>query len=233
MQSLSFFLDYCLIQDLSTNWVIGREHESGGLYILETKVSMHVACSGVVTPFELHCRLSHPSFSLLKKVYPQFSSLSSLNCESCQYAKLHRVHLSPRVYNRVSAPFELVHSDEWGPCLVVSPTGFRYFVTFVDDYSQTAWLYLMKNRSKLLSHFRAFCAEIHTLFHVYVQNLRSDNTKEYMSEQFQSFMLQNGILHQTSYVDTPSQNGVTERKNIHLLETAQALLLQMHVPKHF
>ena len=66
----------------------------------------------------------------------------------------------------------------------------------------------------------SFYAEIHTQFHVSVQSLRSDNAKEYVSEQFQSFMLQNDILHQTSCVDTPSQNGVTERKNRHFLETA-------------
>ena len=94
----------------------------------------------------------------------------------------------------------------------MSPIGFRYFVTFVDDYSRTTWLYLMKNRSELFSHFRGFCAEIHTQFHVYVQNLRSDNAKEYVSEQFQSFMLQYGILHQTSCVDTLAQNGVAERE---------------------
>ena len=45
-------------------------------------------------------------------------------------------------------------------------------------------------------------------------------------------MLQYDILDQTSYVDTPSQNGVAERKNKHLLETARALLFQMQVPKH-
>ena len=77
----------------------------------------------------------------------------------------------------------------WGPCPVVSPTGFRYFVTFVDDYSRTTWLYLMKNRSELFSNFHAFYAEIHTQFHVSVQNLRSDNVKEYLSEQFKSFLL--------------------------------------------
>ena len=94
-----FFSDYCLIQDLSTKRIIGRGHESRDLYILETYVLKSVACSRVVTPFKLHCRLGHPSLSLLKKLYPQFSSISSLNCESCQYAKLHRVHLSPRVNN--------------------------------------------------------------------------------------------------------------------------------------
>ena len=85
--------------------------------------------------------------------------------------------LSLRVNNCSSTPFELVHLDVWGPCSVVSLTGFWYFFMFVNDYSRTNWLYLMKNRSELFSHFRAFCTEIHTQFHVYVQNPRSDNAK--------------------------------------------------------
>ena len=221
--SISFFPDYCLIQDFSTKRIIGRGCESGGLYILDTKVSKSIACSGV-TPFKLNYRLGHPSLSLLKKLYPWFSSLSSLNCESCQYVKLHRVHLSPRVNKRASASFELIHYDVWGPCSVISPSGFKYFVTFVDDFSCVTWLYLMKSRSKLFFSFYVFCAEIQTQFHVSVQTLRSDSAKEYLAEPFQFFMLQHEILHQTLCVDTPSQNGVVERKNRHLLETAWALL---------
>ena len=91
----------------------------------------------------------------------------------------------------------------------------------------------MKSRSELFSHFNTFCVEIQTKFHDSVQTLRSDNVKEYFSEPFQSFMLQHGILHQTSCVNTPSQNGVAERKNRHRLETARALLFQMNIPKHF
>ena len=213
-----FFLDHCLIQYLSTKRIIGRGHESGGLYILETEVPKSVACFGVVTPFELHCRLGHPSLPLLKKLYPQFSSLSSLNYESYQYA---------------SSPFELVHSNVWGSCPFLSPTRFKYLVTFVDDFSRVTWLYLMKSRSDLFSYFNAFCTEIQTQFHVSVQTLRSDNAKEYLSELFQSFILQRGILHHTSCVDTPSQNGVAERNNRHLLDTIRALLFQMNVLKHF
>ena len=84
------FLIFCLIQDLLTKWITGRGRESGGLYILVTELLKSVACSGVVTPFKLHCRLGHPSLFLLKKLCPHFSSLSSLSCELCQYAKLHR-----------------------------------------------------------------------------------------------------------------------------------------------
>ena len=91
----------------------------------------------------------------------------------------------------------------------------------------------MKIRYKLFSHFSAFCAEIQTQFHVFVQTLRSDNAKEYLSEPFQSFMLQHEILHQTLCVDTPSQNGIAKRKNRHLLEIVDALLFQMNVPIQF
>ena len=91
--------------------IIDRGRKCGGLYILETEVPKSVVCSRVITPFKLHCRLGHPSLSLLKKLYPLFSSLSSLNCESCQYAKLHHLDLSPKVNKRAFAPFKLVHYD--------------------------------------------------------------------------------------------------------------------------
>ena len=86
----------------------------------------------------------------------------------------------------------------------------------MDDFSCVTWLYLMKSRYEVFfffSHFSAFCAKIQTQFHVSVQTLRHDNANEYLSEHLQSFMLQHGILHQTSCVDTPSQNRVTKRKN--------------------
>ena len=111
-----------------TKQIIGRGRESGGLYILDPIVPRPIACSGVTTPFETHCRLGHHSLPLLKKLCPRFSSLLSLDCKSCQFAKHHHLSYSPRVNKQASAPFELVHSDVWGPCPVVSSTGFRYFV---------------------------------------------------------------------------------------------------------
>ena len=121
---ISFFPDFCLFQDLMTKQIIGRGRESRGLYILDPTAPRPIACSRVTTPFKTHCRLGHLSLPLLKKSCPQFSSLLSLDCESCQFAKHHRLSYSPRANKRASAPFELVHSDVWGPCPIVSPTGF-------------------------------------------------------------------------------------------------------------
>lgn len=112
---ISFFPGNCLFQDLMTKKIIGKGHESGVLYIIYTPIPKFVACLGVTSPFEAHCRLGHLSLFLLKKFCPRFSKVSSLDCESCQFTKNHRLSLSPRVNKCVSLLFELVYSDVWGP----------------------------------------------------------------------------------------------------------------------
>ena len=41
------------------------------------------------------------------------------------------------------------------------------------------------------------------------------------------------MIHQSSCVITPQQNGISERKNHHLLEVARSLLFTAKLPKHF
>ena len=164
---------------------------------------------------------------------PRFSTLSSLTCESCQLGKHTRVSFPQRFNNRAKSPFELVHTDVWGPCRITSTLGFQYFVTFIDDYSRCTWLFLMKNRAELYSIFQKFYAEILTQFNISIRVLRSHNAREYFSAPFISFMSQHGILHQSSCAHTPQQNGVAKRKNRHLIETARTLLLHYHIPFRF
>ena len=115
----------------------------------------------------------------------------------------------------------------------MSTLGFQYFVTFIDDYSRCTWLFLMKNRAELYSIFQKFYAKILTQFNISIRVLCSDNAREYFSAPFISFMSQHGILHQSFCAPTPQQNGVAERKNRHLIETARTLLLHYHVPSRF
>ena len=42
----------------------------------------------------------------------------------------------PKCLNHwTKSPFELIHTDIWVPSRCESTLGFRYFVTFIDDYS--------------------------------------------------------------------------------------------------
>ncbi|RVW57733.1 Retrovirus-related Pol polyprotein from transposon RE1 [Vitis vinifera] len=230
--SITFSDKFVTLQDRSTGKTIGIGRESQGLYHL-TSDSSAAVCISTDAPLLIHNRLGHPSLSKFQKMVPRFSTLSSLPCESCQLGKHTRVSFPKRLNNRAKSPFELVHTDVWGPCRTASTLGFQYFVTFIDDYSRCTWLFLMKNRAELFSIFQKFYAEIQTQFNISIRVLRSDNAREYFSAPFTSFMSHHGILHQSSCAHTPQQNGVAERKNRHLVETARTILLHSNVSFRF
>ncbi|XP_010412651.1 PREDICTED: uncharacterized protein LOC104698984 [Camelina sativa] len=64
-----------------------------------------------------------------------------------------------------------------------------------------------------------------------VKTVRSDNGTEFMC--LASYFRENGIIHQTSCVGTPQQNGRVERKHLHILNVARALLFQASLPIKF
>ena len=110
----------------------------------------------------------------------------------------HSCYVSHSTEGRLESIFLLVHSDIWGPSRVSSTLGFRYFVSFIDDYSRCTWVFLMKDRSELFSIFKSFFAQIQNQFGVSIRTFCSDNALEYLSSQFQQFMSHHGIIHQTS-----------------------------------
>ena len=73
--------------------------------------------------------------------------------------------------------------------------GNRYFITFVDDHSRMAWIYLLKDRSSVLIVFQTFHSEINTQFSSNIRVLRSVIVLEYMKSDFSNFCSSNGIIH--------------------------------------
>jgi hypothetical protein len=91
----------------------------------------------------------------------------------------------------------------------------------------------MKEKSEVSQIFQNFHAMIQTQFQTKIQILKTDNAKEYFNSSLNTYCLNQGIIHISSCVNTPQQNRVAERKNIHLLEVARSLMLSTHVPKQF
>lgn len=69
---------------------------------------------------------------------------------------------------------------------------------------------------------------VETQFNSKVKIVHSDNGPEFKLENFYALK---GIVHQSSCVNTPQQNGVAERKHRHLLNVARALLIQAGLPR--
>ena len=97
-----------------------------------------------------------------------------LVCEVCELAKHTRSNY-PSVGEISKTPFEVVHSDVWGPSSVTSLLGERWYVIFIDGFSRCTWLYLLKHKSEVLFAFKDFYNMVHNQYNVNVKVLRSDN----------------------------------------------------------
>ncbi|CAL9012439.1 unnamed protein product [Prunus brigantina] len=241
--SATFYPTHCSFQDLKTHETIGHGKRIGGLYYLtlpsapvrDRVVNTIQSCS-VKDKQQIwlwHRRLGHPSFGYLKRLFPSlFRSCdeSSFKCETCILAKSHRT-VFPLSDSKAAKPFDLVHSDVWGPARITS-NGFRWFVTFIDDCTRLTWVFLLKNKHDVASILPEFYTMVSTQFHAQVKVFRTDNGGEYVNNSLASFFRAQGIIHQTTTPFTPQQNGVSERKNRQLLEVARSLMLDMSVPHH-
>jgi len=91
----------------------------------------------------------------------------------------------------------------------------------------------MQSKAQVLSHLKNFIVLIKNQFNKSAQLVRTDNAREFFNHECSSLFISNGILHESSCVYTPQQNGIVERKHRHLLEVARALKYQASFPEIF
>ncbi len=174
-----------------------------------------------------HKRLGHPSLKIVHNLVKNFclpvtskQNFSSL-CSSCSINKAHRQPF--RVTSLQShAPLELIYTDVWGPANYTGIDGSRYYLLFVDHYTKYMWFYPMVTKSDVSSIFPHFKKIVENRFQTKIKTLYSDNGCEFIA--LKSFLSLHGITHYTTAPHTPQQNGVSERRHQHLVETGLTLL---------
>ena len=92
----------------------------------------------------------------------------------------------------------------------------------------------MQEKTEESQLVKIFCVVVKTQFGANMKVIRSDNNRsEFTSGPMKKFYGEHGIIHQTSCVDTPQQNGRVERKHRHVLNVVRALLFQANLPLEF
>ena len=153
-------------------------------------------------------------------------------CESHQLGKHHRSSYSSRDGIPSSTPFDLLHYDVWGPSRTPSISGHLYYILFVDDYTRVSWVYLLYDRSEVVTTVTHFITKVVTQYSTTPKILRIDNTLEFVQTSLRNFCADRDIIHQTTCSHTSQQNGIAERKHHQVIDITRTLLIKMHVPSY-
>ncbi|GJY86810.1 ribonuclease H-like domain-containing protein [Tanacetum coccineum] len=150
------------VKDFLTSRVLLRCDSTGDLYLITAPSPIPHAF--LVSQHTWHQRLGHPGGEVLRRLVS--SNFISCNkekplvlCHACQLGKHVRL---PFVSSGtvISSCFDIIHSDMW-TSPIPSLSGFKYYVLFLDHYSQFVWVYPLVNKSDVMSKF--------VLFHNYVR----------------------------------------------------------------
>jgi GAG-pre-integrase domain/gag-polypeptide of LTR copia-type len=140
---IKFSSDLCLIKDQKTHEILFHGTLHNGLYQLSlssaASPNIHVLQAIVASPDLWHYRLAHCSSSIIETLrssnYISIKHASFSTCSDCNKAKAHKQSFI-NSSSTASAPLEIVHSDLWGPSLVVYDKGNKYYVLFIDEFTR-------------------------------------------------------------------------------------------------
>lgn len=181
-----------------------------------------------------HRRLGHISFNKMKLIKEINCEVSNAKCECivCIKGKQTRKPFGGKG-RKAEESLQLIHSDVVGPMLVESLSGYKYFVTFIDDYSRKLFTFPMKMKSEVFDLFVKFKTLAENQTEKKLKIIRSDNDGEYVNNKFDNFCKENGIIHQLTVPYTPQLNGVAERMNRTIIERIRCMLIDANLHKNF
>nr|KYP39290.1 Retrovirus-related Pol polyprotein from transposon TNT 1-94 [Cajanus cajan] len=238
--SLSFKNNGCIILDSNDSEVIKVEMCDNSFPISLNQVNESALVSKHDDSVLWHKRYGHFNMGALKflqthdmvRDMPMMGIIDDL-CDACQLGKMHRKSFSSTNVTRAKEKLELIHTDLCGPMSVPSLSQSKYFLLFIDDLTRMTWVYFLSSKAQTFDVFKKFRAMVESQSGCKIKMLRSDNGKEYTSNEFNAFCEDMGIVHQLTVSYTPEQNGVSKRENRTVMEMARCLIAEKKLPKCF
>ena len=122
------------------------------------------------------------------------------DCDVCVMGKM--TQFRNREPDRCASKIlQLIHYDFAGPIQPAAKDGFRYAISFTDDFSGIIMIYFIRQKSDTVSATEKFLAD--SAPYGKVKCLRSNNGTEFTSESFQNLLLKHSIKHEKSASYSP------------------------------
>jgi hypothetical protein len=184
-----------------------------------------------------HKQLGHPSDEVLSQTYKHTKGIQPIKkyeekcipCHRCAEGKMPSKSYPPSE-TRAQKPFDKVHSDiKSFP--VASYHKYKYFISFVDDYSSYSWVTLLHTKGAAINALTQFLVLVKNQHNTTVKQWMSDAGGEYKSDVFMKTLKDNGIKVLQSVPYTPQQNGHAECFMHTCMDKAQAMHLDACFPQ--
>ncbi|CAI7813036.1 unnamed protein product [Closterium sp. NIES-53] len=131
------------------------------------------------------------------------------------------------------APLDEVVMDVVGP-LKLGAAGAEYFLTIVDVYTRMTWVYVLSKKSDVAETVKTdWLPMVERQQDRLVKAIRTDRGGEFLSKEFSLWLKKNGIRHSLTMPYSPAMNGIAERANRTITETARGLLIEAGLPEYF
>ncbi|CAI7915109.1 unnamed protein product [Closterium sp. NIES-54] len=155
-----------------------------------------------------------------------------LGCPTCMQAKFTRYPFSSSEAT-AKAPLDEVVMDVVGP-LKLGAAGVEYFLTIVDVYTRMTWVYVLSKKSDVAETVKTdWLPMVERQQDRLVKAIRTDRGGEFLSKEFSLWLKKNGIRHSLTMPYSPAMNGIAERANRTITETARRLLIEAGLPDYF
>ncbi|KAL8115425.1 hypothetical protein AgCh_022062 [Apium graveolens] len=169
----------------------------------------------------------------LVKDLPQMEFAPKGLCEACEMGKSKRASYKSKEISSITKPLQLQHMDLFGPVNILSLSRKRYALVIVNDFSRYTWVLFVMTKDEVPFQIIDHITEIENVSTLTVKTIRSDNGTEFKNAVLNDFCVSKGIRCQYSAPRTPRQNGVVEKKNRTLVESARTLLYESKLPLYF
>ena len=160
-------------------------------------------------------------------------------CVDCIKGKLIAKVRNAKV-DRCIELLRVIHTTICGSFTHPTMGGYKYFITFIDDYSHYDVVELIREKFDSLEAFKAFKAKIELQQGKNIKVVHSDRGSEYYGKYdetghnpgpFAKYLQECGIYVEYTMSGTPQHNGIAKRRNRTLLDMVQCMLVNFSLPE--